>query len=90
MDSIVNLDKEPVTSKDKLVNYIASGCKTPEMWRIGTEHEKFLYHLEDLSPLTYDGPRGVLTFLNEMKRFGWQPVKENGHIIAYNLKVKDL
>ena len=82
MDSIVNSDVEPVTSKDKLVDYIASGCKIPEKWRIGTEHEKFLYHLEDLSPLKYDGPRGVLSFLNEMKRFGWQSVKEDGHQIA--------
>ena len=30
-----------VESYDELVNFIESGCKVPENWGIGTEHEKF-------------------------------------------------
>ncbi len=73
---------EPVTDKRALVEYLESGCKPPENWRIGTEHEKFAYHLEDLRPLEYDGPRGVRAILEGMKRFGWEPVMEGGHPIA--------
>ena len=73
---------EPVTDKRALVEYLESGCKPPENWRIGTEHEKFAYHLEDLRPLEYDGPRGVRAILDGMKRFGWEPVMEDGHPIA--------
>lgn len=48
----------PVLTKDDLVSYLASGCKPPEDWRIGTEHEKFAYTLDDYRPLQYDGERG--------------------------------
>jgi gamma-glutamylcysteine synthetase len=42
---------EPVTDKKALVAYIEEGCKPAADWRIGTEHEKFAYRLEDLRPL---------------------------------------
>jgi glutamate--cysteine ligase len=41
----------PIADKRQLVTYLASGCKPPEAWRIGTEHEKFAYTREDLRPL---------------------------------------
>ena len=41
----------PIENRDELIAYIASGCKPPEQWRIGTEHEKFAYHLENFRPL---------------------------------------
>ena len=49
----------PITDKRQLVTYLEAGCKPPEAWRIGTEHEKFSYTREDLRPLPYDGPRGI-------------------------------
>ena len=73
---------EPVTSKAQLVEHIAAGCKPPERWRIGTEHEKFAYTLDDLRPLPYDGPRGVKAMLEGLARFGWRVVEENGNVIA--------
>ena len=51
-------------------------------WRIGTEHEKFAYRTSDLRPLPYDGPDGISELLNRMTRFGWEPVTENGNVIA--------
>ena len=41
---------EPVTDRRQLVAYLESGCKPAEQWRIGTEHEKFVYRLSDLRP----------------------------------------
>lgn len=73
---------EPVTSKRQLVEHLASGCKPREAWRIGTEHEKFAYTLDDLRPLPYDGERGVKAVLLGLVRLGWQPVEENGNLIA--------
>jgi len=72
----------PVLTKDDLVSYLASGCKPPEDWRIGTEHEKFAYTLDDYRPLQYDGERGVKAVLEGLTRYGWTPVLENGNIIA--------
>jgi glutamate--cysteine ligase len=73
---------EPVGSKAHLVEFLASGCKPVEAWRIGTEHEKFAFRTDDLRPLDYDGPRGIKAVLEGFQAYGWQPVEEAGNIIA--------
>ena len=73
---------QPATKRDSLVAFIESGCKPPEDWRIGTEHEKFAYHLADLAPLTYDEPNGIRALLEALRRFDWDPVYEGDNVIA--------
>ncbi len=73
---------EPITGKTQLVEYLESGCKAPESWLIGTEHEKFCYTLDDLKPLPYEGERGIRTVLEALIDLGWQPVFEGGNVIA--------
>jgi glutamate--cysteine ligase len=73
---------EPITDRRQLTAYLESGCKPAADWRIGTEHEKFAYRLSDLRPLPYDGPDGIGALLQGLTRFGWEPVEENGKIIA--------
>ncbi len=73
---------EPITSKRQLVEYIEQGCKPREQWRIGTEHEKFVFDLKTLRRLPYEGPNGIGAILKAMERFGWQPVEEDGKVIA--------
>lgn len=72
----------PIEDRRQLVEYVASGSKPASEWRIGTEHEKFAYRKSDLRPLPYDGPDGIRAMLLGMTRFGWQPVEENGNVIA--------
>ncbi len=73
---------EPATDKRRLVEYLESGCKPPSEWRIGTEHEKLAYRLEDYRPLSYDGPQGIGAVLQGLTRFGWRPVLEDSKLIA--------
>jgi len=73
---------EPITEKRRLVQYLEAGCKPAAAWRIGTEHEKLAYRLEDCAPLPYDGPRSIRTILEGLTRFGWRPILENGKPIA--------
>ncbi len=73
---------EPITRVDSLVEWMAAGCKPLEDWRIGTEHEKFVFHRGDLSPVPYEGERGIGQFLGQMQRFGWTPVREGENTIA--------
>ncbi|MCH8859155.1 MAG: glutamate--cysteine ligase, partial [Proteobacteria bacterium] len=47
-----------IGSCDDLVAYIAAGAKPREDWRIGTEHEKFVYALKDCKPLPYEAAPG--------------------------------
>jgi glutamate--cysteine ligase len=73
----------PVGSRDELVAWIAAGSKPKERWRIGTEHEKFLFHTDTLGPVPYAGPRGVRRLMEGlMARFGWLPIMEGDNIIA--------
>ncbi|MCG8511110.1 MAG: glutamate--cysteine ligase [Rhodospirillales bacterium] len=73
---------QPVTDKRDFVEHLEQGCKPTKQWRIGTEHEKFAYNLENFRPLEYDGPGGIREILEGLTRFGWKPVYEKENIIA--------
>ena len=65
----------PIERPEQLAEYLEAGCKTPEDWRIGTEHEKFGYCRDTLKPLPYEGERSVRAVLEGLQqRFGWSPV----------------
>lgn len=73
----------PIEHFGQLAEYMAAGCKPRADWRIGTEHEKFGFLTDSLSPLPYDGPRSIRTIMEALAaRFGWTPVLEQGHIIG--------
>ncbi|MDH3669098.1 MAG: glutamate--cysteine ligase [Paracoccaceae bacterium] len=73
----------PIESRDDLVGYLSSGCKPKERWRIGTEHEKFGYRLDDHTPLRYDGACSIRAMLEGLsQRFGWEPIREAENIIG--------
>ncbi|MBV8493684.1 MAG: glutamate--cysteine ligase, partial [Alphaproteobacteria bacterium] len=77
-----SLEGPPITEKRQLVEYHASGNKPPSAWRVGTEHEKFVFRRSDLKRVPYDGPDGIRALLEGMMRFGWKPVIEKGNVIA--------
>ena len=84
---------EPITDFRQLAEHLEQGCKPVEDWRIGTEHEKFVFKLDTLEPVPYEGPWGIGKFLEGLQRFGWQPVMENGYAIAltkgdYNISLE--
>ncbi len=73
---------ETLTDKAQLVAYLEAGCKPRDDWRIGTEHEKFCYTLEDFRPLPYEGERGIRALLTGLQAFGWEAVTEGENVIA--------
>lgn len=74
-----------ITDRRQLVEYFENACKPPSRWRLGTEHEKFVFERDTLRPLAYDGERGIAVFLDKLRRFGWQPMTENGNVVALEL-----
>ncbi|MEL6644503.1 MAG: glutamate--cysteine ligase [Pseudomonadota bacterium] len=73
----------PIERREQLAEYLASGCKPKEDWRIGTEHEKFGYCRDTLNPLPYAGDRSVKAVLEGLRdRFAWEPVFEAENIIG--------
>jgi glutamate--cysteine ligase len=77
-----SLQGPPITDKRQLIEYHESGSKPPSAWRIGTEHEKFVFRRADLKRVPYEGPDGIGALLQRMTRFGWEPVLEKGNVIA--------
>ncbi len=75
-------NQETITRREQLVDYIAAGEKPASAWRIGTEHEKFGFRLDDLRPLTWEGPQGIGALLEGLTRFGWERVIEKDKLIA--------
>jgi glutamate--cysteine ligase len=69
-------------TRDDLLAPFVKGEKPRENWRIGTEHEKFVYRRADHRAPAYDEPGGIRDLLTAMTRFGWKPVEEDGNIIA--------
>ena len=82
MSSPSHVADTPITERRQLVEVLASGEKPATQWRIGTEHEKFGFRLDDLRPPTFDGDRGIEALLTGLTRFGWTPVQEEGRTIA--------
>jgi len=69
----------------QLVEWLAKGEKPAADWRIGTEHEKFLFHRDSLRPVAYDGDSGVEAMLHALcKVIGDKatPIIEKGKIIG--------
>ena len=75
-------NQETITRREQLVDYIAAGEKPASAWRIGTEHEKFGFRLDDLRPLTWEGPQGIGALLEGLTRFGWERIIEKDKLIA--------
>ncbi|MGZ9108352.1 MAG: glutamate--cysteine ligase [Micavibrio sp.] len=68
---------------DDLVNDMEKGCKPKDKWRLGIEHEQFVYLKTTGESLPYDGNPGILQILEGLiDQHGWSPVRPQGKLIA--------
>ncbi len=72
----------PMESRADMIGLFAKGEKPKDRWRIGTEHEKFVYVARDHRAPPYEGAGGIHALLLGLTRFGWEPVIEGDKIIA--------
>ena len=70
-----------IISKEKIIEHFKSGIKEKKDFKIGIEHEKFLFNNKDNTRIDYEKVKEMFTALIE---FGWNPVLENGNIIGLN------
>ena len=81
--SIPQSGGETIERPEQMIEYIASGCKSKEDWRIGTEHEKFGYCKDTLQPLAYEGERSIVAVLKGLRdRYNWIPIEESKKLIG--------
>ena len=66
----------------ELVEWLEAGCKPPAGWRIGTEHEKFVYVAGRCERAPYDGPAGIRAVLDQLATGEWERVEETGRVVG--------
>jgi len=70
-----------IDSKDKIIDYFKSGIKNTKNFKIGIEHEKFLFNNKDNKRIDYPKIKKMFESLLE---FGWNPLFEKENIIGLN------
>jgi glutamate--cysteine ligase len=76
----VACDDRPLVFED-LVHWMEVGAKPKADWRVGAEHEKFVFRLGTHEPVPYE-PQGIKALLEGLTRYGWKPVMEGDNVIA--------
>jgi glutamate--cysteine ligase len=76
----VACDDRPLVFED-LVRWLAAGAKPKADWRVGAEHEKFVFRLGTHEPVPYE-PNGIRALLDGLTRYGWRPIYEGENVIA--------
>jgi glutamate--cysteine ligase len=75
-------DSPPIEGRDDLLSVFSGGEKPRDQWRIGTEHEKFVYRCDDHRAPSWEEPGGIRDLLLGLTEFGWRPIEEGGKVIA--------
>ena len=76
-----------INSKEQIIKYFESGIKKTKDFRIGVEHEKFLFNNHDNKRIDYSKIKEMFSSLLE---FGWNPILEKGNIIGLNKAGKNI
>ena len=74
-------------SKKDIIEYFKSGIKEKKDFKIGIEHEKFLFNSKNNKRIDYSKVKEMFSELNE---FGWNPIKEGENIIGLNKDGKNI
>ncbi len=76
-----------IKTKEQIIEYFQSGIKETKDFKIGIEHEKFLFNTENNKRIDYPKVKEMFTALTE---FGWNPVFEKKNIIGLNKGDKNI
>ena len=76
-----------IDTKDKIIKYFHSGIKKKKEFKIGIEHEKFLFNNKNNKRIDYFKIKEMFKALLE---FGWQPIFENDNIVGLNKGGKNI
>ena len=76
-----------INSKVQIIEYFKSGIKEKKNFKIGIEHEKFLFNNQDNKRIDYLRIKKMFAALLE---FGWNPIYEKGNIIGLNKGGKNI
>jgi glutamate--cysteine ligase len=76
-----------INTKDQIIEYFNSGIKQSKDFKIGIEHEKFLFNNKNNKRIDYSKIKEMFAALLE---FGWNPILEEKNIIGLNKGGKNI
>ena len=76
-----------ITSKEHIIEYFKSGIKNVDNFKIGIEHEKFLFDLKKNKRVDY---QTILKMFKSLYEFGWKPILEKGNVIGLKKDSKSI
>ena len=76
-----------INTKEQIIKYFKSGIKKSNNYKIGIEHEKFLFNKKNNKRIDYLKVKQRFSALME---FGWNPILEKGNVIGLNKGGKNI
>ena len=76
-----------IISKEHIIKYFNSGIRSSTQFKIGIEHEKFLFNLKTNKRVNYPT---ILKMFEGLYEFGWKPILENENIIGLKKNGKSI
>ena len=76
-----------IKTKEQIIEYFQSGIKVTKDFKIGIEHEKFLFDTKNNKRIDYTKVKEMFAALTE---FGWNPIFEKDNIIGLNKGGKNI
>ncbi len=76
-----------INTKEQIIEYFKSGIKNKKNFKIGIEHEKFLFNNKNNKRVDYSKIKEMFSALLE---FGWNPILEKTNIVGLNKGGKNI
>tara|TARA_B100000700_G_scaffold265913_1_gene304698 strand:- start:2859 stop:4154 length:1296 start_codon:yes stop_codon:yes gene_type:complete len=76
-----------INNKEQIIEYFKFGIKNSKDFKIGIEHEKFLFSNQNNKRINYSKIKEMFSALLE---FGWNPILEKNNIIGLNKEGKNI
>ena len=76
-----------IDKKEHIIEYFKSGIKKTDQFKIGIEHEKFIFDLNTNKRIDY---QTILKMFKALYEFGWKPILENKKIIGLKKNEKNI
>ena len=76
-----------IINKEYIINYFNSGIRNTKDFKIGIEHEKFLFDQNKNKRVDY---KTILKMFNALREFGWKPITEKQNIISLQKDGKNI
>ena len=76
-----------INTKEQIIEYFKSGIKNKKNFKIGIEHEKFLFDKKNNKRIDYFK---IKEMFSDLLEFGWKPILEKKNIIGLNKGGKNI